>query len=138
MKKTFRQLCIVALMAFCIQPVLAQLNGTGFYRFRNAARPTEYITITNDRFNYWNIIDDAGGGTDAISNEAAQQRAVQCSVCYLQNDIHMVEDPDIIDLASVIYAKKKNTNDNNYDYNLIGQGTSLLTLTTGTYSVTLL
>ena len=125
-------------MAFCIQPVLAQLNGTGFYRFRNAARPTEYITITNDRFNYWNIIDDAGGGTDAISNEAAQQRAVQCSVCYLQNDIHMVEDPDIIDLASVIYAKKKNTNDNNYDYNLIGQGTSLLTLTTGTYSVTLL
>ena len=137
MKRTFLQLGIVALMTLCALPVLAQLNGTGFYRFRNVARPTEYITMTNDRFNYWNIIDDAGGGTDAISNEAAQQRAVQCSVCYLQNDIHMVEDPDIIDLASVIYAKKKNTNDSNHEYNLIGQGTSLLTLTTGTYSVTL-
>ena len=125
-------------MSLFTLPALAQLNGTGFYRFRNAARPTEYITITNDRFNYWNIIDDAGGGTDAISNEAAQQRAVQCSVCYLQNDIHMVEDPDIIDLASVIYAKKKNTNNSNFEYNLIGQGTSLLTLTTGTYSVTLI
>lgn len=125
-------------LTICALPALAQLNGTGFYRFRNVARPTEYISMTNDQFNYYTIIDDAGGGTDAISNEAAQQRAVQCSVCYLQNDIHMVEDPDIIDLASVIYAKKKNTNDNNYDYNLIGQGTSLLTLTTGTYSVTLL
>ena len=125
-------------MTLCTLPVLAQLDGTGFYRFRNAARPTEYITMTNDRFNYWNIIDDAGGGTDAISNEAAQQRAVQCSVCYLQNDIHMVEDPDIIDLASVIYTKKKNTDDSSDEYNLIGQGTSLLTLTTGTYSVTVI
>ena len=138
MKKTFRQLCIVALLAICTLPALAQLNGTGFYRFRNVARPTEYISITNDRFNYYTIIDDAGGGTDIISNNAAQQRAVTCSIRFLQNDIHMVEDPDIIDLASVIYAKKKNTNDNNYEYNLIGQGTSLLTLTTGTYSVTLL
>ena len=122
-------------MTLCTLPVLAQLNGTGFYRFRNAARPTEYISMTNDRFNYWNIIDDAGGGTD-ITNDAAQQRAVKCSVCYLQNDIHMVEDPDIIDLASVIYVQKKNTDDSSDEYNLIGQGTSLLTLTTGTYSIT--
>ena len=45
----------------------------------------------------------------------------------------MVNDVDIIDPASVIYAKKKNTNTSNYDYNLIGQGTSILSLTTGTY-----
>ena len=138
MKKSLRQLSIIGFLTICALPAVAQLNGTGFYRFRNVARPTEYISMTNDQFNYYTIIDDAGGGTDIISNNAAQQRAVQCSVCYLQNDIHMVEDPDIIDLASVIYAKKKNTNDNNYEYNLIGQGTSLLTLTTGTYSVTLL
>jgi hypothetical protein len=50
----------------------------------------------------------------------------------------MVEDPDIIDLASVIYADKKNTNPENHDYNLIGQGTSLLTLTTGSYRTLLL
>lgn len=138
MKKSLRQLSIIGFLTICALPAVAQLNGTGFYRFRNVARPTEYISITNDRFNYYTIIDDAGGGTDIISNNAAQQRAVTCSIRFLQNDIHMVEDPDIIDLASVIYAKKKNTNDNNYEYNLIGQGTSLLTLTTGTYSVTLL
>ena len=32
-----------------------------------------------------------------------------------------------------LYAQKKNTNASNYDFNLIGQGTSLLTLTTGMY-----
>ena len=138
MKKTFRQLCIVALLTIFALPAVAQLNGTGFYRFRNVARPTEYISITNDRFNYYTIIDDAGGGTDIISNSVAQQRAVTCSIRFLQNDIHMIEDPEIIDLASVIYAYKKNTNPENYDYNLIGQGTSLLTLTTGSYRTLLL
>lgn len=138
MKKSLRQLSIIGFLTIFALPAVAQLNGTGFYRFRNVARPTEYISITNDRFNYYTIIDDAGGGTDIISNNAAQQRAVTCSIRFLQNDIHMVEDPEIIDLASVIYADKKNTNPENYDYNLIGQGTSLLTLTTGTYSVTLL
>ena len=133
MKKTFRQLCIVALLTIFALPAVAQLNGTGFYRFRNVARPTEYITITNDRFNYYTIIDDAGGGTDIISNSAAQQRAVTCSIRFLQNDIHMVEDPDIIDLASVIYAAKRNEDPDSHEYNLIGQGTSLLTLTTGSY-----
>ncbi|MBR3728618.1 MAG: chitobiase/beta-hexosaminidase C-terminal domain-containing protein [Muribaculaceae bacterium] len=129
-----RQLCIVVLMTLCTIPILAQLNGTGFYRFRNAARPTEYISMTNDRFNYWNIIDDAGGGLEPLANEsAAQQRSVTCSIRFLQNDIHMVEDPNIIDLASVIYAKEITTDN---EYNLIGQGTSLLTLTTGIYKGT--
>ena len=136
MKKTFLQSGIVALMTLCTLPVLAQLKGTGFYRFRNVARPTEYISITNDRFNYYTVIDDAGGGTSIISDDAAQQRAVTCSVRFLQNDIHMAEDADIIDLASVIFASKRNTNPDSHEYNLIGQGTSLLTLTTGSYSTT--
>ena len=59
---------------------------------------------------------------------------MKCATTFLQNDIHMVADPDIIDLATVIYADKRNENPNNYDYNLIGQGTSLLTLTTATYN----
>ena len=58
---------------------------------------------------------------------------MKCATAYLQNDIHMVNDPDIVDLSTVIYAKKRNTNTSNYEYNLIGQGTSLLTLTTATY-----
>lgn len=45
----------------------------------------------------------------------------------------MIQDADIVDVGSVVYAQKKNTNSSNYEYNLIGQGTSLLTLTSGTY-----
>lgn len=138
MKKIFLQLCIVALTLLGTLPALAQLNGTGFYRFRNVARPTEYISITNDKFNYYTVIGDAGGGSSIVNNDAAQQRAVTCSVRFLQNDIHMAEDPDIIDLASVVFAAKRNLDPENHEYNLIGQGTSLLTLTTGSYSTTLI
>lgn len=112
---------------------MAQLNGTGFYRFRNAAQTTDYISIANDKFNYTTAIGTACGGLSKAITSAGQARALECAGKYLETDIHLVNDADCIDPGSVIYAKKKNTNTSNYDYNLIGQGTSLLTLTTGTY-----
>lgn len=111
----------------------AQLSGTGFYRFRNAERATEYISLANDKFNYTTAIGTACGGLGEALSSAGQARALECAGKYLETDIHMVEDADCINPGSVIYAQKKNTNPSNYDYNLIGQGTSLLTLTTGTY-----
>ncbi len=65
---------------------------------------------------------------------AAKERAMACAGKYLGTDIHMVEDPECINPASVIYAFKVSDKPTNHDYNLIGQGTSLLTLTTGTYA----
>ena len=122
-----------ALLAVCSLPMNAQLSGTGYYRFRNAERTGEYISLTNDKFNFTKAISTACGGLSNASSADGQARALECVGRYLQTDIHMVEDEECIDPASVIYAKKKNTNTSNYDYNLIGQGTSLLTLTTGTY-----
>ena len=122
---------ISVLLTLCCLPMAAQLNGTGYYRFRNAQNTSDYISIANDMFNYKTVVDDACGGfTNAASSEG-QNRALACAAKYLQTDIHMVNDADCIDPSTVVYAKKKNTNSNNYDYNLIGQGTSLLTLTTG-------
>ena len=115
----------------------AQLNGTGFYRFRNADRTTDYISIANDKFNYTTAIGTACGGLSQALSSAGQARALECAGKYLETDIHLVDDAPCIDPASVIYAKKKNTSSTNYDYNLIGQGTSLLTLTTGTYPGTI-
>ena len=133
MKKTLRILCAVALTTLCAIPTMAQLNGTGYYRFRNADRNTEYISMANDLFNYTTCISTACGGLgDALSSEG-QARALECAGKYLGTDIHMVNDADIIDVGSVIYAQKYNTQASNHDYNLIGQGTSLLTLTTGKY-----
>ena len=133
MKKQLLHTCVVALMALCALPALAQLNGTGYYRFRNAQYTTDYISMANDLFNYQTCIYTACGGLSQATSSAGQARAMACAGKYLETDIHMINDADIIVPGSVVYAKKKNTNSNNYDYNLIGQGTSLLTLTTGTY-----
>lgn len=125
--------CALMLIALCALPAMAQLNGTGYYRFRNAQYSTEYISMTNDLFNYTTCIGTACGGLSQALTDAGKARALACAGLYLSTDIHMVNDADIIVPGSVIYAKKKNTNASNYEYNLIGQGTSLLTLTTGTY-----
>ncbi len=111
----------------------AQLNGSGFYRFRNADKTTQYISMTNDKMNYTTAIGTACGGLWKAMSSDGQARAFACVGKYLETDIHLIEDAGCVNPASVIYAAKKNTNSSNYDYNLIGQGTSLLTLTTGTY-----
>lgn len=124
---------IAILLMLCCLPMAAQLNGSGFYRIRNAARTSEYISMANDKFNYTTAIGTACGGLGQAIFSAGQSRAFACVGKYLETDIHMVEDADCIIPASVIYADKKNNNPSNYEYNLIGQGTSLLTLTSGTY-----
>ena len=130
MKRVFN---IAILLMLCCLPLAAQLNGSGFYRIRNAARTSEYISMANDKFNYTTAIGTACGGLGQAIFSAGQSRAFACVGKYLETDIHMVEDADCIIPASVIYADKKNNNPSNYEYNLIGQGTSLLTLTSGTY-----
>ncbi len=129
-----RFMIISALLTLSCLPTAAQLNGSGFYRFRNAQHTSDYISMANDIFNYKTIVDDACGGFTNAAGQDGQNRALACVGKYLETDIHMVEDADFIDPGTVIYAQKRNTNSNNYDYNLIGQGTSLLTLTTGKVS----
>lgn len=123
----------ICLSMLCCLPMAAQLNGTGFYRFRNAQNTSDYISLANDKFNYTTCISTACGGLSNAYSSDGQARALECAGKFLQTDIHMVDDAECVEPGSVVYAKKKNTNPSSYDYNLIGQGTSLLTLTTGTY-----
>ena len=115
----------------CCLPMAAQLNGTGFYRFRNSQNTGDYICLANDKFNYTTVISSAAGGLSKLMFDQtnAINRATICATNYLQTDIHLVADAEMIDPSTVIYAK--NTTGNYYD--LIGQGTSLLSLTTGRY-----
>lgn len=122
---------ISALLTLSCLPSAAQLNGTGFYRFRNAQNTSNYISMTNDMFNFTTAISTACGGLSSASSEAGQSRALACVGKFLQTDIHMVEDTNIISPSSIIFASAKGGSSS--DFNLIGQGTSLLTLTTGTY-----
>lgn len=132
MKKNYMtRMAAAALLALCSLPMNAQLNGTGFYRFRNSANTSDYICLANDKFNYTTIISSAAGGLSKLMFDRtnAVNRATVCATNYLQTDIHLVEDEECIDPSTVIYAK--NTTGSYYD--LIGQGTSLLSLTTGQY-----
>ena len=103
------RMAAAALLAVCSLPMNAQLNGTGYYRFRNAERIGEYISLTNDKFNFKTAISTACGGLSKASSSDGQARALECVGRYLQTDIHMVEDADCIDPGSVIYAKKETT-----------------------------
>ena len=134
MKKTITNLCVMAVIGLAALPAMAQLNGTGYYRVRNAQQTSDYISLTNDIFNFHTVI-AAGGNLSNVTGDG-KPYAFGCTGKYLQNDIHMVNDEDIIVPATIIYAKKRNDNPSNYDYNLIAQGTSLLTLVTGKYAGT--
>lgn len=125
------RMAAAALVMLCCLPTMAQLDGTGYYRFRNSANTTDYICLANDKFNYTTIISSAAGGLSKLMFDQtnAINRATVCATNYLQTDIHLVDDEECIDPSTVIYAK--NTSGNYYD--LIGQGTSLLSLTTGQY-----
>lgn len=116
-------------------PAMAQISGDDYYRVRNASTG-KYIAIANDKFNYTTVISTAGGGLSQFlwNYSNAVRRALICAGKYLSTDIHMVNDPDIVLPGALIYAVGQyEDSDNDNDYNLIGQGTSLLTLTSGTY-----
>lgn len=133
MKKLIRNLGVISLLALSGLPCIAQINGTGYYRVYNAQNTSDYITIANDKFNFTTAIGTACGGLSKAYTSAGQARAMECVGRYLQTDIHLVDDTDFTTAAAVIYCQKKNDNPNDKQYNLIGQGTSLLTLTAGIY-----
>ena len=126
-----KKLYTIALLLTITLTTQAQLNGSGYYRVHNYENPGDYISLANDKFNYCTIISSAGGGLRKFlfDKTNAVNRAMTAALGYLQTDIHLVDDANCIDPSTVIYAK--NSSGNNYD--LIGQGISLLSLTTGSY-----
>ena len=141
MKKLTQQFCLLALISLCALPAMAQLYdlntnaGDGYYRIRNAKHTNHSITLANDKFTYQSIVGVAGGASNAAKEEYWPYM-LNCACAFLKNDIHLQTtdvDNDIISSAAVIYGDRKNTSTNNYDYNLIAQGTSLLSMTAGKY-----
>ena len=106
MKKFIQKSLTMLLLALCSMPAIAQLSGTGFYRFRNAQYASDYISMANDKFNFHTCISKACGGLRQALTDAGKARALDCAGKYLQTDIHMVDDANIIIPGSVIYAKK--------------------------------
>lgn len=131
MKNTFHKIGAVFLMAICAMPALAQLSdGSRYYRVRNA-ESGKYLAITNDKFSCDSCIRISGSASNAANNPT---KSIACANAFLRSDIKIVDDPGSIIPGSIIYAKQRNTSTTGKkQYNLIAQGTSLLTLTTGQY-----
>ena len=124
-----RKLLILAVFIGSATGAMAQINGTGFYRFRNSQQTDDYISLANDKLNYTTVMSTAGGGLTRLALYGGTKQALACATKYLQTDIKMVQDEECINPATVIYAKKSSGT----QYDLIGQGTSLIEITTGTY-----
>lgn len=135
---------LIIFVAMSWLPLAAQLrstnNGTGYYRIRNAANDTRYISIENDTLNYTTAISTAAGGLMELNGgsllfgdpevaAAAKARGLECATKFLMTDIKLKEDPNCTNVGSIIYLK----NSSGAKYDLIGQSTSLIEITTGTY-----
>lgn len=143
MKKNYMtKMAASALVMLCSLPAMAQLNGTGFYRFRNAANTKNYISLANDKFSYQFLFgssaDNNFGGSQQVggglgnlkdNTDIVKPIVFNAAETFMKNDIHLVEDAECIDPSTILYLKKSSGS----LYNIIGQGTSLLTLTTGSY-----
>ena len=106
--------CIILLLQLCCLPMAAQLNGTGFYRFRNVST-NNYISLANDKFSYQFLF---GSGNDAtfkcqqvgggLSNLSSNTSVVKNDIfkaaeVFMKNDIHLESEPDCIDPSTILY-----------------------------------
>ena len=135
---------IALLLTLCSLPMAAQLNGTGFYRFRNAQNTSDYISLANDKFSYQFLFGSGndtnfgnkpqvGGGLSNLKDntEIVKSDIFTAAENFMKNDIHLTEDADCIDPSTILYLNSDNGSTTKY--NIICQGTSLMTLTTGAY-----
>ena len=137
-----KKIYTIALLLSIALSTQAQLNGSGYYRVRNAQNTGNYISMANDKFSYqflfggsadshFGSAQQIGGGLSNLSENTTTVKNLifKGAEIFLKNDIHLVEDADCVDPSSILYLQ----NISGSSYNIIGQGTSLLTLTTGSY-----
>ncbi|MBR6139500.1 MAG: dockerin type I repeat-containing protein [Prevotella sp.] len=139
MKKTYRLFLTIALLTLSSLSIMAQLNGSGYYRVKNAGTGN-YISLENNKFDYQTIIATAGNGAKhmfsysmflvgTIADDYGVPAALSCAGAYLKTDIHMVNDSEC-ELPSTVIYLKQNSGDN---YDIQAQSTGLVQLTTGSY-----
>ena len=102
-----KRLIFLLISGITALPILAQLNGDGYYRLRNTGSYGRYLTISNNR------IDE--------TNKNAITRGEEGNVYGLKTITDPVSDP-----SSIIYISKDNTAKSNNAYNIQAQGVNPL------------
>ncbi len=141
MKRHLRIIQTIVFLMLCCLPMAAQLNGTGYYRVKNAGTGN-YISLENNKFDYNTVIATAGSGArhmfsysmifiGTIADDYGVPAALSCASAFLKTDIHMVADVECELPSTIVYLEKDPNNENNYD--IKAQSTGLVQLTTGSY-----
>lgn len=109
----------------------SQLNGSGFYRLKNAATGN-YINLVNDSIDFQKVIGDGGGASGVLEDPT---EAFKSATRYLNMDINLVSKAaTYTDPGTVLYLRKISTiDDNTSTYDIISQGIGLHYITTGIY-----
>ena len=137
-----KKLYTIALLITITIAARAQLGNPGYYRIRNAQNTNNYISLANDKFSYqflfggspdsnFGSAQQIGGGLSNLKDHTNDVKNLifKGAEIFMKNAIHLKEDANCIDPSTILYLK----NSSGSSYNIIGQGTSLLTLTTGSY-----
>ena len=121
---------LVALALTATLNCMAQLTSNGFYRFHNV-QENHYISLANDKFSYQFLFGTVSNGLSNLKDhtETIKPLLLDAADMYMKSDIHLVEDDECVDPSTILYLSKYSGS----KYNIIAQGTSLLTLTTGNY-----
>ena len=98
-----KRLIFLLISGITALPILAQLNGDGYYRLQNTSKYGRYLTISNNK------IDETNKNAITNGNEG--------NVYGLKTINDAVSDP-----SSIIYISKDNTAKSNNAYNIQAQG----------------
>lgn len=98
-----KRLIFLLISGITALPILAQLNGDGYYRLQNTSKYGRYLTISNNK------IDETNKNAITGGNEG--------NVYGLKTINDAVSDP-----SSIIYISKDNTAKSNNAYNIQAQG----------------
>ena len=98
-----KRLIFLLISGITALPILAQLNGDGYYRIRNSGNYGRYLTISNNK------VDE--------TNKSAIKRGEEGNVYGLKTITDPVSDP-----STILYISKDNTAKSNNAYNIQAQG----------------
>lgn len=106
----------------------ASAQSNGYYRLKNKATG-EYASLASDVLSYNTVLYDIGARAVVFNKTGARTAMINKMGCYLEHDIRMTTTPNTVP-ASVFYLKSQGSS----KYDLIGEGTSLKTITNGSYT----
>lgn len=105
--------------------MLAQLNGSGFYRLRSGSATDKYMSIVNDTISAQKIVGSLGNLESDDGRKAAMNRVQP----FLQTDIKLVNQSSVFtDPGTVLYLEKQSGSTSSYDF--LSQGVGLKYIST--------